>query len=335
MMKVLNNMSLRFSLSSEEGFLALAARLGRSTEELLGPVERYGVTGMRSETAGGVDAALSAAARLSSDKQWTVQYFLPAPISTMCELDIRMPEGGWKILVQRWLTRDPQTPAPPTWYPAALELARRFLRTGDVQGLELEANRAYATWLPSPPIARNFSAVVTTRAEVEAAYDDPDAFWQTWEGVEWFGEQALVHRAMGAVYHEQWLQRVVPGNLALTRIAKPKLTHYGIARVHPWERVFYGAPARRLQAGGYHPQKHIALFTCWLGPNEHLCAADIATAGGLLEKGADADGRPIAEVHVQFGRHEMAVRERRPLLDRGVRVFYDDAVTGDTIELTA
>ena len=48
------------------------------------------------------------------------------------------------------------------------------------------------------------------------------------------------------------------------------------------------------------------------------------TLAALLRSGRLTDGRPLKEVRVVFADEAMARRERRPLLDNGVRVrFYD------------
>lgn len=314
-------------------FLGLAEQLGRWFDVSFGPITSFRMVGQRGSLPGGVDAALARARGLPVEHRLTISYQC-ASTNTKLTLRIRDRPDEWQILVGREVGSVEEGPPPEGWNDAALELARRAIRDLGVRRALIEANRAHATWLPHPPLARYDSAILTTQAEVEAAYEDAPAFWKAWDGVEWYGEQALAWRAKEARYQETWLQRVVPSNLALARIARPGTTHYGVVHPQPWERPFYEGPARRLKPAGYHPEKHIVAFTCWLAASEHLCAADICAVLELRKKGTDADGRPVSEVHVFFGRKEMAERERRPLLDVGARVFYDEDETGETKELT-
>src|SRR5262249_47408139 len=88
------------------------------------------------------------------------------------------------------------------------------------------------SFVPEPPIARANHAVLTTDAEVAAAYSDPAVFWKMWK-VEPAGSWRLCTRALEQIDEDKWLARTFESTMALVRAAKPKLTTYGPAHWEP------------------------------------------------------------------------------------------------------
>ncbi len=73
-----------------------------------------------------------------------------------------------------------------------------------------------------------------------------------------------------------------------------------------------------------------------VGPGQwamaRAAAPEIYELRSMINKKALPDGRPCEAFHVVFHDKAMAEREKRPLLDLGVQVFYEDE-RGERVEI--
>jgi hypothetical protein len=76
-------------------------------------------------------------------------------------------------------------------------------------------------------------------------------------------------------------------------------------------------------------------FSCSVEPDEHIRGYEIYYLRELVRRKQSRDGTPITSVRVVFYEQEMAEREKRPLLDVGVHVYYQHPDTGDLVEVSA
>jgi len=203
-----------------------------------------------------------------------------------------------------------------------------------------------SSFVPEPPIAGANHLVITTDAEIAAAYDDPSLFWKVWDEVKPLGSFKLCTRAMNVIDEAHWLAYTFESTMMLVRNAKPKLTVYNTPYWKPefaawWEFGNYeeekgGNPALAPigydeDDGHYHFLGFITNTPLEAGGSEprHVLIREIYMVRKLARGKKDPTGRPIKGVKVRFPEKWMAEQEKRPLLDGQARVFY-----GDWIEIT-
>jgi hypothetical protein len=196
---------------------------------------------------------------------------------------------------------------------ARAHVTRFTLRTGPSHG---------GNFAPDPPIARlDVYATLTTKAEVEAAYDNPDAFWESWDEIEPYGEKILVSRALDKVANLDFKGYVYPRQWAMARAAKPGLTKYYVPDPSLEEKEYFQQGEPRLQQVGYIASEQTLEFSCYVEPDEHIAPWEIYMLRHVVKKQAYGD-KTVKTVQVSFPDREMAEREKRPLLDNGVKVIY-------------
>jgi hypothetical protein len=185
---------------------------------------------------------------------------------------------------------------------------------------------AGALCLPEVPIALMRTYMVSCSAvDVATTYESAEAFWQSgWTAVEWFGDRAMLERAIHAVDTIAFLQQVIEQQWALARAAKPGLCRYYAPQVLPEEREYYHSGAPALNVVGYADAEATVELACALKPPSHVQGWEIFDLHNLLQVGALPDGRPVQGIRVVFLHKDTAVTERRPLLDIGARIFYYD-----------
>ena len=234
------------------------------------------------------------------------------------------------------------------WLRRMVELAREATKLPGYRSVAVSRHQStMSSFVPEPPIAAANHVVVTTDAEVAAAYDDPALFWKMWK-VEPLGDRKLCTRALDDIEEDKWLARTFESTMALVRGAKPKRTVYNKPYWEPEFAAWWefgdlddekaGNPA--LAPIGYDETDRCYDLTGFItktplqrgGPEpRHVLIREIYEVRRLARGKKDPKGRPIEAVRIMFPEEWMAYQERRPLLDAGARVFYG---TGDGIELT-
>jgi hypothetical protein len=175
-----------------------------------------------------------------------------------------------------------------------------------------------------PPIAGPFQVVITTRAAVEAAYDDPSVFWSMFPGVEAFGERLLLTRHLDKHTEDVFFPEAWREGWALARVAKAKRNRFTGFRLKPWTEPGYMAGAGTLGFVGYHPERKDAEYAAVLGPEEHVLGREIHGLRRVLQLKKLPDGTPCESVRVVFSDEATAHREKRPILDVGASVGFVD-----------
>jgi hypothetical protein len=221
--------------------------------------------------------------------------------------------------------------AQPDTYPALLERHTRFckhwLQAGAVESGLLSWIGGGARCLPIAPIAGDRShLVVTSHSQVVAAYATPDTFWSAgWAGDEQFGSVHLLSRAMDVTNSTAYLRAVLPHQWAMAHAAKPKQTRYEIPNPLPEEQDIYNEGDQTLHVSGYRAGEQCMEYACYMPAGRHIPGWEILGLYQLLRRGRLPDGLTVANVRVLFEQKEMALRERRTLIDIGAIVAYNAA----------
>ncbi|MGN6105663.1 MAG: hypothetical protein ACTHU0_11205, partial [Kofleriaceae bacterium] len=74
---------------------------------------------------------------------------------------------------------------------------------------------------------------------------------------------------------------------------------------------------------------------CVLAEGDHLRGFEIYYLRSLVQNQRMQDGTPVTSVRVVFLEPWMAESEKRPLLDNGIHVFYEDVESGELVEVTS
>ena len=214
-------------------------------------------------------------------------------------------------------------------------LARELLTRVGLYSATLRTEGAGMRCLPEVPLVEDASRLAATnRAEVDASYESPDAFWKAgWTQVAEREGQILLARALDVATGTSPLMRIIDDQWAMARAAKPGLTDYKRPEVHPAEKPVFEAGAARLEAVGYSADEQLLEYSCVLERDEHLRGWEIFALANIVKQGAASDGRVVKTVRIVFLDEWAARQERRPLLDVGCRVFFT-AEDGSLTELT-
>ncbi len=206
-------------------------------------------------------------------------------------------------------------------------LAQELLGRVGLYSVDLVAEDGGLRCLPEVPLVEGASHLVATNQdEVEASYDQPEAFWNAdWVRVAERDGQILMKRAMDVVCGPEYLARVLGGQWAMARAAKPDLTRYERPEVDPAEKKIFEAGAARLEPVGYSAAEQLLEYSCVVQEGEHLPGWEIYSLANIVEQGRTSDGRGVKTVRVVFLDEESARREKRPLLDVGCKVFFTAA----------
>ena len=247
---------------------------------------------------------------------------------------------------------DPDVRPPTTdWLHRVVAMCRAALAVPELRGANVSRDFQDHILFPlKPPIASAYHAVITTDADVDAAYLDPTPFWHAWDTIERVGDLRFCTRALDL--HDPaddgpWLGRTFFDSMAMARAARPGLTKYDIRRPGPELAPFWEpGPFRDDKAGtpvltpvGYDATTRTAEYTGFLpdpepgGPEPHLLVRDIMSIRHMARLKKTSDGRPVDTIRIVFPTEAMARPERRPLLDCGARVYFLGSA-GDLIEIT-
>lgn len=184
--------------------------------------------------------------------------------------------------------------------------------------------RSTNSYAPTPPHARSGHLLyIAHRDDIAESYDNPEVYWQAWDKVEPLdANRVLVTRALDIEDELDFKKSVYPRTWELARQARPKLTQYFAAEFRDFDIPYVDGPDAVATAAGYHPQEQWIEYTAYAPGDTHILPREILSFDKWLAEGKMPDDQPLKEVRVTFVNREMAMKERRPLLDIGCRVFY-------------
>lgn len=200
----------------------------------------------------------------------------------------------------------------------------------------------FTGFVPSPPLSRTNHLVTASDAEVDAAYDDPSAFWRAWDNIETVGKVKVCTRAVDALEEHAWLGYTFESTMEMARRAKAGRTEYAMKPYWGDEFAAWwqfgdlndekaGMPA--IAPLGYDEETRAFELTGFItktplaeGGSEprHVLLRELYDLRKLAKQKKDVKGRPIDAVNVIWPEKWMAESEKRPLLDCGLQVFYLD-----------
>lgn len=216
-----------------------------------------------------------------------------------------------------------------------LDLCKRLLLKCEVYSADLLADGGGALCIPDVAlVASNSHVAVTNKDEVEARYDDPDAFWGAgWEVAARHDGQTLLTREMNLLVGPKYLKRIIEHQWAMARAAKAGETGYDDPEILPEEdSIFHAGPAR-LEYVGYSAADKLIEYSCVLSEGQHIQGWEVFALREIVKTGRTPDGKaPVEAVRVVFLEEWMARSEKRPLLDVGCKVFYY-AADGELAEM--
>lgn len=213
---------------------------------------------------------------------------------------------------------------------ASADLCRSLLNQESLDVALLHWLGGGAQCLPNAPLASSRSQLlVTTEADVAYFYDDPDIFWQGWDAIEAHGKRRLLLRALAATSGHEYLAAVRDQQWALARAAKAGQNEIYAPRVLPEEKKIFAAGEARLEGVGYLSDRKLVEYSCYVENDEHIQGWEIYQLKEIVDQRRLSDGREVETVRVVFFSQAMAEREKRPLLDFGVKVYYMDAAGND------
>jgi|JI10StandDraft_1071094.scaffolds.fasta_scaffold159529_2 hypothetical protein len=210
------------------------------------------------------------------------------------------------------------------WLRAMEEVLERLLVANEVvvrHGIVRRSGPGVAC-LPRLPIVGTTTYVLAADDDLLATgFEDADAMiaaggWRarTIEGCR------LLSRAMHAETNVELLEAIQDGQWAMARIALPGLTDYDFQEPRPEERPIFTDGEQTVVDVGYLEDEEVAVFSCAVGPDEHVQPWEIWMLGRALRDGKLPGGEVVREIRVGFPDRATAMRERRPLFDVGVTV---------------
>ncbi len=216
----------------------------------------------------------------------------------------------------------------------ATDFCRLLLDEGLLIGASLTRHTKYCGGIPEVPLVENnCHLILVNQAEVSQYYEHEDSFWNGWEKIAHDENMYLLARALDAAGDLEFLKAVQGHQWAMARAAKPGKTIYEYFEiVKETAHVFSGGP-EYLKAVAYLPDKKTMEMSCYVEEPGHISPLQIYQVFQLLEEGALPDGRPLQTIRIVFPEKAMADREKRPLLDIGARVFFENS-EGDLVEIT-
>ena len=180
------------------------------------------------------------------------------------------------------------------------------------------------TCLPDAPLLRYHGhLLIATPDLIQSRYEADPIHWPAGVSVEEIEGRILVSRGLEAVDDLDFLRLALPQNWALARQARAGATRYYGPPTEAEREIYAAAPAA-LHSVGYDPLGQRLEYSCFLEPNDHLAGWEVDALRWRVEKGALDTGEPVKEIQVVFATRDMAEREKRPLLDAGVKVLYMD-----------
>jgi hypothetical protein len=217
---------------------------------------------------------------------------------------------------------------------ALTHVARRLLERGVPMTAAVE-RKGEGACVPFVPLAKTKRPLVlTSPAEVAAEYERPDDFWSAGWHVESFGDQRLLTRCQDIVSRADVLRQTLAPQWQMARAAKPGRTKYSAPEVADDERPVYEAGEEHLQPVGRDRASGAVEYSCVLQHGEHLHGYEVYYLRSIITNGQLPDGTPLTSVRVVFLEPWMAHSEKRPLLDNGIAVFYEDVDSGEPVPVS-
>jgi hypothetical protein len=310
-------------MSPIEGVIASARLLSEVSGTLGLPIDRWEIPEDTSRTHEWVERAFEDPAQDVGD--WTARAFLAG--EARCSIYVREKVHIWEW---DWPVDSPETLDHALQYceQVAIVLAERGL----LQAARWHRVEGVPWCLPEVPLGdSDVQGRFCTQEEIAAEHDDVDGFLSAWS-VTRVGDGFLLSRGRGAYDRVAYLAAIRDSQWTMARIARPGTVEHTGRRPTEEERPVWGAGEPRLHIVGYLPDLSALEYAAHVGPDEHIHGWEVDQLRWLLEGGQLADGRPVKEVRVSFPDREMAGREKRPLLDIGVRVLYMEG--GEEHEIT-
>jgi hypothetical protein len=215
-----------------------------------------------------------------------------------------------------------------------IHFARGLLARGAITKAVIERFDDGNACVPFVPLAETRRPLVLTdEAEVAAHYERPAEFWSAGWTRETYGSKTLLTRCQYAIDKAEVLAETIDDQWQMARAAKPKRTVYADPVVTPEEKEIFERGEPRLIQVGVNAEGLVE-FSCSVEPDEHIRGYEIYYLRELVVRKQSRDGTPITSVRVVFYDQAMAKREKRPLLDVGVRVYYQHPDTGDLVEVS-
>ncbi len=143
----------------------------------------------------------------------------------------------------------------------------------------------------------------------------------------------MLLRATSATTGDQLLEQVLDGHWTMARASRAGRTEFTLPQPTQVEHAIYRRGDRAMQMVCYHADEHFIELACALQPGQHVNGWEIFDLWFHLAEAKLPDGKRLRGAHVVFLDRTSAEQEKRPLLDIGARVFYQDASSGEDVEL--
>jgi hypothetical protein len=204
------------------------------------------------------------------------------------------------------------------------QVFRALVRQGALLGARVtrQAGGKCAPHVPLAAIATH--VVVWPVQEIERAYADPEAFFRAWDSVETHDDMRLCIRGLDALANPAFLARVLPGQMAMARAARPGLTRFYDPVFEPGEREILEAGEPTLSGVGYYAGPQIYEFAGHTLRGTELRCIDLFVAWRIAAIGEVPGGGPVREVRAVFMDEEQATRGAKLLQEAGVAVYWED-----------
>jgi len=210
-----------------------------------------------------------------------------------------------------------------------------FFQSGNLQQCRLRRERGRVRCIPIVPIIdANLHIILATEKEISDNYTNSKEFLEiSFDSLNRKGDAYLITLSETGFENNLYLKNIIHINWALARLSKPGITKYFPPEVLENEENIFKSGEGFLEQVGYIKGIKTLEFSCYLEKNGHLPGWEIYNLMSLLKKGKLQSGEVLSMIRVVFYTKEMADSEKRPLLDIGVKVFYQSDST-DIIEIT-
>lgn len=213
-------------------------------------------------------------------------------------------------------------------------ICKFFLRHYIVSFVQLNRSGDGAEFFPVLPLVGSRThLMLATKNSIEQLFEFPDSFWKNnWDSKDQYGNKFLLARAMAAASNIDFAKSITEHQWEMARAIKPNLTKYYTPAVLEEEKPLYNSGESRLEKVGYVKTEKVYEYSCLINEGDHIPGWEIFQLRSLVQDGKLADGSIVETVRVVFWEKEMALREKRPLLDVGAKVYYQGE-EGDIIEI--
>lgn len=178
--------------------------------------------------------------------------------------------------------------------------------------------------LPVLPLAEDATHVLACPPDAVAqAYESADPFAAAWDRVDQVDGISIFARALDATGNPDFLRRVLPGHMAMARLARDGV-EYATPQFADGEFDLLNAGEPTLTGIGYHATDAIYEFAGHTPPGTELRCIDLLNAWRLAAEGQLEDGRPVREVRAVFMDREEARRAYKLLHAGDVAVLWED-----------